>query len=45
VIVEMNFPVNNYSEKEKEIIRHTAKFCPVSRSLHPDLIQRFIFNF
>ena len=45
VIVEMNFPDNNYPEKQKEIIRHTAKFCPVSRSLHPDLKQTFIFNF
>ncbi len=45
VIVEMNFPDHSYSEKEKEIIRHAAKFCPVSRSLHPELLQTFIFNF
>lgn len=45
VIVEMNFPSNGYSEKEKEIIRRTAETCPVNRSLHPDLKQTFIFNF
>ncbi|MEI6059783.1 MAG: OsmC family protein [Bacteroidota bacterium] len=45
VIVEMNFPDIKYSEKEKNIIRHTINTCPVGRSLHPDLKQTFILNF
>lgn len=45
VIVELNFPPHNYSEKEKQIIRQCAKICPVSQSLHPDLKQTIIFNF
>lgn len=45
VIVEMNFPPNNYSEKEKQIIRRTAETCPVRLSLHPDLKQTFILHF
>lgn len=45
VIVELNFPAHNYSEKEKQIIRQCAKICPVSQSLHPDLKQTIIFNF
>lgn len=45
VIVELDFPANNYSVKEKQIIRQCAKICPVSQSLHPDLKQTVIFNF
>ena len=45
VIVEMNFPQVKYSEKEKQIIRHTINTCPVGKSLHPDLKQTFILNF
>jgi uncharacterized OsmC-like protein len=45
VVVEMNFPEVKYSEKEKQIIRHTINTCPVGQSLHPDLKQTFILNF
>lgn len=45
VIVEMDFPQVKYTEKEKQIIRHTINACPVSQSLHPDLKQTFIINF
>ena len=45
IIVEFNFPTNNYTDKEKEIIKHTANTCPVAKSLHPDLKQTLIFNF
>lgn len=45
VIVEMDFPEVKYSEKEKQIIRHTINTCPVGQSLHPDLKQTFILNF
>lgn len=44
--VEIKFPPNNYSEKEKNIIINTAKTCPVAKSLHPDVKQdiRFIWD-
>ena len=45
VVVEFDFPKNNYSEKEKKIIRLAADTCPVNQSLHPDLKKTFIFNF
>ena len=45
VIVEFDFPAVRYSEKEKAIITHTIKTCPVSQSLNPDLKQTFIINF
>lgn len=45
VIVEMDFPIVKYSEKEKSIIRHTINTCPVGQSLSPELKQTFILNF
>lgn len=45
VVVEMNFPAVQYSEKQKQIIRHTINTCPVGQSLSPDLKQTFILNF
>jgi uncharacterized OsmC-like protein len=45
VILELDFPAINYTEREKQIIRQCAKICPVSQSLHPDLKQTVIFNF
>ena len=45
VIVEFDFPVKNYSGKEKAIIENAAKTCPVAKSLHPDLKQTLIFNY
>lgn len=43
--IVIDFPAIEYSEKEKQIIRHAAKMCPVGQSLHPDLEQEIIFNF
>lgn len=37
--IEIKFPKNNYSDKEKKIIEHIASTCPVALSLHPDLKQ------
>jgi len=45
VVVEFTFPPNNYSEKEKKIIRLSADTCPVNQSLHPDLKKTFVYNF
>ncbi len=45
IIVELDFPANNYTKREKQIIRQCAKLCPVSQSLNSELIQRVVFNF
>lgn len=45
VVVEFDFPVRSYSEKEKAIIWHAAKTCPVMFSLHPDLVRTIRMNF
>ena len=45
IVVEIYFPVNsNFNEKEQKIIENTARNCPVAKSLHPDLIQSWSFN-
>jgi len=45
VIVEFDFPERVYSEKEKAIIWHSARTCPVLLSLHPDLVKTIRMNF
>jgi putative redox protein len=45
IIVEMSFPGNRFSEKEKILIENTARACPVAKSLHPELKQTMIFHF
>jgi uncharacterized OsmC-like protein len=45
IVVELTFPKNNYSTKEKKIIELCAKECPVANSLHSDLKQTVIFNY
>lgn len=39
IIVELTFPANNYSDKQKHIIEHITRTCPVALSLHPDIKQ------
>jgi putative redox protein len=43
--VELTFPHNDYSGKEKHLIENAARVCPVANSLHPELIQTVIFNY
>ena len=45
VHVEMHFPKNNYSQKDKDLLEHTALACPVAKSLHPDIKQKTRFHF
>lgn len=44
VHVELFFPSNNYSEKQKEVLIRIANTCPVALSLHPDLKQVIKIN-
>ncbi|MDR0558608.1 MAG: OsmC family protein [Prevotellaceae bacterium] len=45
IIVELTFPHNNYSDKERLIIEKSVKECPVANSLHPDLKQSISFTY
>lgn len=43
--VELTFPQQSYTDKQKAIIKAAARECPVAQSLHPDLVQEIIFHF
>lgn len=45
VHLDFYFPPNNYSQKEKDILEHTARTCPVLLSLHPELKQDLQFHY
>lgn len=45
IVVNLQFPSNNYSEKEKQLIERSARACPVAQSLHPDIYQNITFNY
>jgi putative redox protein len=45
IIIDLVFPPNDYSEKQKKIIKLAADTCPVALSLHPDLKQTVIMHF
>jgi len=45
IIVELFFPDNNYSEKQKQVIEHITRNCPVGFSIHPDIKQTIILNY
>lgn len=45
VIIVLDLPHDNYSEKERKIIEHSVHNCPVAKSLHPDLKQNITLNF
>lgn len=37
-------PARKYSSKEKAILEHAARTCPVALSLHPELVQDVQFH-
>ena len=43
IIVNIRMPQKTFSEKDKAILEHTAKTCPVFFSLHTDLKKSVIF--
>ncbi|HVD97695.1 MAG TPA: OsmC family protein [Cytophagaceae bacterium] len=48
IVVNMKLPeekVNRLSEKNKQVLKHSAHTCPVALSLHPDTKQTLLFNF
>jgi len=45
VKIELDFPKNDFSVKEKKFIEKAAYSCPVYLSLHPDLKKTITLNF
>ncbi len=37
--VKLSIPTRDLSEKDQEMLLHTALTCPVAKSLHPDIKQ------
>jgi uncharacterized OsmC-like protein len=44
IVVDMTFPKNGFSDKDKVLLENTALTCPVAKSLHPDLKQTVHFH-
>jgi putative redox protein len=45
IIIDLIFPHNDYTAKQKKIIKLSAETCPVALSLHPDLKQTVMMHF
>lgn len=45
IIIQIDFGDHQYSEKEKKILEHCTKTCPVALSLHPEIKQSISLNF
>jgi uncharacterized OsmC-like protein len=41
--VVLHMPANNYTDKDKKILEHIADTCPVTISLHPDMVKALTF--
>lgn len=42
--VDMFMPNKAYTDKEKSMLEHSARTCPVAKSLHPDIQQNISFH-
>lgn len=43
--ITLNFPDIQYTQEQKEMLRHIGHTCPVALSLHPDVRQELDFHF
>ncbi|HTB07904.1 MAG TPA: OsmC family protein [Bacteroidia bacterium] len=41
--VKITMPVIKYTNKEKSILEHAGRTCPVAQSLHPNIVQDIVF--
>lgn len=42
--IELDMPDQPYSDKDKKLLEHAARTCPVALSLHPDILQSIKFH-
>ncbi len=45
IVIDIDFPPEKYSGKQKKILQVCADTCPVALSLHPDVKQTIRLNF
>jgi uncharacterized OsmC-like protein len=43
--IEFEFPPNNYTDKQKKILDHCVKTCPVALTLNESVIQNVTLKF
>ncbi|HRI01953.1 MAG TPA: OsmC family protein [Saprospiraceae bacterium] len=43
--IDIYFPKQNYTQKEKTVLERSAKTCPVAKSLHPDCEELIRFHY
>jgi uncharacterized OsmC-like protein len=43
VQIRIVMPANDYSAEDKKLLEHTARTCPVAKSVHPDMVQQVEF--
>ncbi|NCX96661.1 MAG: OsmC family peroxiredoxin [Chitinophagia bacterium] len=43
--VILNIPATNLTNDQKQKLENTGRTCPVEKSLHPDMVRNFTFNF
>jgi putative redox protein len=43
--IDLYFPPNNYTDKERAMIDYAVKNCPVELSLHPEIIRNVVCHF
>ena len=43
VHVHITMPKVKYTDKEKSILEHAGRTCPVAQSLHPNILQDIVF--
>lgn len=42
--IDIQFPQNDISEKDRKYLEHRALNCPVAKSVHPDIKQSVTFH-
>jgi uncharacterized OsmC-like protein len=45
IYIDIFFPPNNYTQREKNLLERTALHCPVAKSLHLDIKQIVRFHY
>ena len=45
IVIELDFTANSYSDKQKKILEHISKTCPVALSLHESVFQNVTLRF
>ncbi|MEN6618283.1 MAG: OsmC family protein [Rikenellaceae bacterium] len=43
--LDIYFPRNDYTEKQMRFIDASVKTCPVTNSIHPDVIKTIVYHF